>query len=445
MSPVTPIALALLVVTASACTVTGSRGPAHPRTDVGVPTREVLSNGIPLIVQEHRASDVVALQLWVKAGARDEGPSELGLAHYLEHMLFKGTQTRAAGFIDRDVERVGGRINAGTSLDYTYYHTVLPAQRVAAGIELLADVSVNASLDATLLDHEKSVVLEEMRLHDDNPRRFLARRLYALVFGGHPYGRPVVGEPGLIRNLTRETLLAFYRRHYVPESFSLVVVGAVSPADIRTVATRALGRLPRTHAKRLPPAPPPPLRPVREDIRRPGGQAHLGMAWLGPRIDHADTPAVDLLVSILGQTRSSRLTQTLRERLALVSSIGTAYSALEAAGIVMVTAQLDPASLGEAEAEITRQIRRVRDEGITQAELRRALTTAEAQHEFSTETAEGRAYALGRAETVWRLEDELAYVDRLRSVTQEQITAVARRYLDPERYVRAALVPPASR
>src|SRR4029077_17391429 len=127
------------------------------------PARHVLSNGVRVVIQEHRSSDFVALQLWVKAGGRDETTSELGLAHYLEHLLFKGTATRPTGFIDSEVEGVGGRMNAGTSLDYTYYHMVLPARRAVSGIETLADISVNATLDGRALESEKRVVLEEMR------------------------------------------------------------------------------------------------------------------------------------------------------------------------------------------------------------------------------------------------------------------------------------------
>src|SRR3989441_1042149 len=139
------------------------------------------------------------------------------------------------------------------------------------------------------------------------------------------------------------------------------------------------------------------------------------MAWLGPKLDHAVTPVVDLLMSILGQSRSSRLPQTLRERLGLVSSVTAGYSPLEAAGAVTITAQLEPANLARAEAQILAELQRVREHGVTDAELRRAVTAAEARDAFSTETAEGRAYAFGRAETIWRLEEELAYVDRLRS------------------------------
>ena len=403
--------------------------------------RRQLANGVRVLVQEHRSSDVAALQLWVAAGGRDETPTELGLAHYLEHMLFKGTPSRPTGAIEREVEGVGGRINAGTSLDYTYYHTVMPARRAVAGVEMLADIAVNAALETEALEREKLVVLEEMRLSEDTPGRHLSRQLWGVVFDRHPYGRPVLGTADIIQKLTRDTLLAFYRRHYVPEAFTLVVVGPVNTAEVLRTAERTLGRLPRSGIERLPTSTAGTLVPKRLEVQRPGALAYLGVGWLGPKLDHADTPAVDLLVSILGQSRSSRLPQSLRERLALVNSVSSEYAALEAGGIVTVTAQLEPANLARAEAEILAEINRIREHGITEAELRRAITRAESEFAFSSETAEGRARRLGQAETVWRLSEELAYIDRLRSVTSEQVRLAARRYLDPERYGRLAFVP----
>jgi zinc protease len=432
----------VLVVLATSWGCGTVRTVTRPAPAVARPTRHVLPNGIPVIVQEHRGSDVVALQLWVRAGARDESAAELGLAHYLEHMLFRGTPSRPGGFMERDVEGVGGKMNAGTSWDYTFYYVTLPARRVIPGLEMLADIAVNATLDAAVLEKEKDVVLEEMRLNDDNPRRRLGRQLYTQLFEGHPYGRQVIGTPQLVRGLTRDTLAAFYRRHYVPEAFAVVVVGAVDPQQVLATASATFGRLPRSGGARLPATAPPPFRPQRRDLTHPGAHAHLGMAWPATRLDHADTPALDLLVSILGRSRSSRLVQALRERDGLVVSVRASFSALEGAGAVTVSAEVPPANLDRAEAQILAEIRRIRDGGVTDAELRRAITRAEAEHEFETETAEGRAIALGRAEAIWTMEDELAYVNRVRSVTAAQLRAVARRYLDPERYARLALLPP---
>jgi zinc protease len=433
------LAFGLSALGLAACsTATQVKASAAPQA----PIRYVLHNGVRVLVQEYPSSEVVAVQLWVRAGGRDEAPTELGLAHYLEHMLFKGTTTRSKGFVDRDVEGVGGRVNAGTSHDYTFYHAVLPASRAVPTIEMLADISVNSILDETELELEKKVVIEEMRLNEDTPQRYLSRQLYAMVFEGHPYGRAVLGTPEIIQKLTRQTLLAFYRRHYVPESFTLVVVGPVNPAEILQAAERTLGRLPRSGFQRLPQSMPGSLTPKKTEIPRPGALAYLGMGWLGPKLDHADTPAVDLLVSMLGESRSSRLPQALRERLGLVNSVSSNYQALEAGGVITVTAQLEAENLARAETEILNEIRRLRDRDVSDEELRRALTRAEAERAFRTETAEGRAQLFGHAETVWRLSEELAYIDRLRSVTPDQIRHAARRYLDLESYGRVEFVPP---
>jgi zinc protease len=286
--PQISLAFALSALSLVACsTATKVKPPAAPQ----VPTRYVLHNGVRILIQEYLSSEVVAIQLWVRAGGRDEAATELGLAHYLEHMLFKGTTTRSKGFVDRDVEAVGGRVNAGTSWDYTFYHAVLPASRAVPTIEMLADISVNSTLDETELELEKKVVIEEMRLSEDTPQRHLSRQLYGMVFDGHPYGRAVLGTPEIIQKLTRQTLLAFYRRHYVPESFTLVVVGPVNSAAILQAAERTLGRLPRSGVQRLPLSAPAALTPKKTETQRPGALAYLGMGWLGPKLDHADAVA----------------------------------------------------------------------------------------------------------------------------------------------------------
>src|SRR5437867_9207851 len=272
----------------AACSSAGKAG--SPITVEG-PTRHVLHNGDRVLIQEYPSSQVVAVQLWVRAGSRDEAAAELGLAHYLEHMLFKGTTTRSKGFVDRDVEGVGGFVNAGTSLDFTYYYVVMPAARAVATIEMLADISVNSSLDETELELEKKVVIEEMRLTEDTPQRHLSRQLYGMVFDSHAYGRPVLGTADIIQKLTRDTLLAFYRRHYVPESFTLVVVGPVNAAEVLRTAERTLGRLPRSGLERLPGSTVGSLVPKRLEVQRPGALAYLGVGWLGPKLDHADPPA----------------------------------------------------------------------------------------------------------------------------------------------------------
>jgi zinc protease len=442
--------LAVVVVVAAACAgapgrapaTAGNPSPAATAAGAATPTREVLPNGVVLIGHDHRASDVVALQLWIRVGGRDEAPEELGLSHYLEHMLFKGTPTRPPGAIDRLIEGLGGRSNAFTSYDFTHYDVVVPTAHVAAGLELLADIAVNASFPVDELEREKQVVFEEMRLSQDDPELFLGRRLSETVYAGHPYGRPILGTPDLVASLTRERLDAYYRKHYVPASMVVVVVGPVPHAELRPLVERTFGRL-------RGPAPPPraaatvPRLSERrvEDVRRPERQAYLGMAWQAAAISNPDVFAVDLLTYVLGDGPASRLNQIVREQRGLVAHIEASFVARERSGFVSVTSRLEPGRLAEAEAAVLDVVRRVREEGVTDAELKRALVTAESFYAFDIETAEGLARSYGQAETTWTLADELGYLDRLRTVTGAEIQAAARTYFRDDAYARIRFVP----
>lgn len=428
--------LAAVIALPACSTATRPTAPA-----VSGPSREVLPNGMRLIVQEHRVSDVVALHLWVGVGGRDEFPGERGFSHFAEHMLFKGTTTRGPGFVDREIEAVGGRTNAGTSWDYTFYYILLPAQRAAHGIEILSDMVFNSVFDPRELAREREVVYDEIRLGEDNLRSFLGRRLFNLTFRGESYGYPVLGERETLAASSQETLRGYYKRHYVPENMTLVVVGAVEPQAIRAVVTRVFAGVPAEGYRRpIPPAPRPLDATYREERQRPERQASLGLGWLAPPLGDRDMFATDLLAHILGGSQTSRLNQALRERQRLVSSVRASYSALQSAGMVGVSALFEPEDLEKVESAVLAEIKRIQDEGVTQAERDRAVTAAESRHVFSIETAEGRAYAYGMAETLWTLQGELRYLEGIRAVTREDIQAAARRYLGAERS-RLALVP----
>ena len=436
------LAVALLV---SACAGTGARSaspaPDAAQADLPPPARQVLRNGMRLIVQDHRASDIVALYLYVGVGVRYEAPDQLGYAHFQEHMLFKGTDRFGPGYVDRTVEGVGGRSNAVTSFDYTSFYLVLPSDATASGIELLADMAFRSSFVPDEIGREREVIFEEARIEQDNPRSAIVRQLYGLVFAGNPYGRPVLGTRETMQAATQERLRAFNRRYYVPENMTLVVAGPVDPVAVRGVVDRTFGRVPATGYKPTPaPAPAPLTGGVRKTVERDEQQAHLALGWQAPRSDDAAGDAVDLLTTILAGTESSRLAQRLRDRERLVSTVTMSYSALMGGGIVSLRAELEAKDLERVEAIVLEEIARIQESGPTEEERRLAVTKFEAQHAFDTETSEGLAYAYGLAETTWTLDAELRYVDRLRRITREQIRDAARRYLSRD-YARLAFVP----
>ena len=430
----------------TACATSSAPGPAAPRatTSAARPTREVLGNGVVLITQEHRAADVVALQVWMRVGGRDEAPDELGLSHYLEHMLFKGTPSRPPGSIDREIEGLGGSSNAFTSYDFTHYDIVVPAAAIKPALELLADIAGNAAFVPAELEAEKKVVFEEMNLTEDDPEKFLGRRLSELAYRGHPYGRPILGTREFIQALDRSRLNAYYKKEYVPQNMTLVVIGPLTAAEVRPLAQATFGRLTGpTAPKRATPPVPSMAGGRRDDLARPEQQAYLGLAWhaAATALAAEDIPAVDLLSYILGDGPSSRLNQTVREQKNLVFAIEATYVTREQSGTVSVTARCDPKNLDAAEAAIMDVIRRVKSEGVTEAERQRAIVTAESSYAFDIETSEGLAKSYGQAETTWTLDNELAYLRRLREITAAEIQAAARKYLGDDNVARVRFIP----
>ncbi|HEY3066774.1 MAG TPA: pitrilysin family protein [Methylomirabilota bacterium] len=436
-----PLVLIAAVFLTGCAAGNGGRSATSPVAPA-TPTRAVLDNGVVLIAREHRASDLVSLQLWLRVGGRDEMPAELGLSHYLEHMLFKGTPTRPPGSIDYLIEGLGGQSNAFTSYDFTHFDVMLPVEHVRTGLELLADIAVNASFPPEEIDRERKVVFEEMSLVEDDPEKYLLRQVYEQAYRPHPYGRPILGTPELVRDLTRERLAAYYGKHYVAPNMVIVVVGALTTDEIRPLVDATFGRLPKATSGR--PAVAGASWPTTRrtaDVRRSEQQAYLGLAWRTAATDSEDVFAVDLLTYILGDSPSSRLNQIVRDRDRLVSTIEAAYGAWAKGGLVTVTSRLDASNLDAAERSILEVIRRVRADGVTEAERQRAIVTAESSYAFDIETADGLAKSYGQAETTWELAKELRYLARLRQVTAAEIVAAARKYFGDDNYTRVRFVP----
>ena len=404
------------------------------------PERVRLANGLTVVLQPHDAAEVAAVQLWVRAGARDEGPHEAGLSHFLEHLLFKGTPSRGPGVIDETISGLGGEMNAATSQDWTYFHVVLPAERLDTAVDVLADAAQHATLDPAELERERHVVLEEIRRAEDTPSATLWRVLARGHFGEHAYGRPVLGSLESITRVSRETIVDYYRRSYVPNNATVVVAGSMTTArSLDAVRAAFDGWAPGLLPERPRRVPEPPRSRRRVEETKALHQTYLGLAWAGAIPPDPDVYALDLLTSVLGQGRSSRLVQSLRERLGLVSGIGSSFYLQHDAGTIAVTARTTTARYAEIEAAVLAEVGRLSEELVTEEELARAMTAVEAEHAFSGETAEGAAYALGTADTVWTLEFELGYVDAIRRVTREAMRETARRHLRPDRFTGAVI------
>jgi predicted Zn-dependent peptidase len=422
--------------TSGAPATTGGDGVARR------PVTEVLPNGLTLVTQEQRSSDIVAVYLWVITGVRFETPDGLGYAHFQEHMLFKGTDTFGPGYIDRTVEGQGGRSNAFTSFDYTTFQILVPSEGIRKAFELLDAMAFRSTFEPKEIDAERQVIFEESRIETDTPKSAIIRQLYGLVFPDHPYGRPVLGTQQTMNAADQAKLKAFNKQYYTPENMILTVVGPVDPKQVRALADATFGKRPKTGYT---PPPAPPLAPLKgivcKTVDRPEQQAQFALGWQAPSLANPDSFGLDLVATILGGSESARLQRTLRDGERLVSGINVSNASMSLSGIFYVHAQLEPADVDKVKARILEELGRLQSEGPTEEERELAVTRAESDHNFSYETAGGVATAYGTAQVNRTLEDELRYVDRLRAVTREQIRDVARKYLPLTDYACITFAP----
>lgn len=391
-----------------------------------------LPNGLTILARRDTTAPVVAIVTWVKAGYFDEPDDLVGIAHVLEHMYFKGTPTRGVGAIARETKAAGGYLNAGTIYDHTHYYTVLPASGFVAGLEVQADAYAHSVIDAGELARELEVIIEETKRKADTASALATETLFELLHDRHRIRRWRMGREEALRGLTRDQLVAFYRNHYRPSNTVLAIVGDVDPDEAIAEATRLYGPLADAPVERTP-------GPV--ETARPGfrardwegdiAQAELLFGWRTPELAHADTPALDVLATVVAGGRSSRLVRAARDR-RLVSSVSAYDYTPTELGVFVVHAGARAADLPAAARAIWDQLRRVREGEITAGEVERARCLLEAQWLRRLESADGQANFLGAWELLGGWERGVHYHETLFAVDAARLTDVAQRWLDPD-------------
>jgi zinc protease len=406
------------------------------RGDGSGPTTYHLANGAEVVFDETHLAPVVAIQAWIKVGAGDEPRGQAGIAHVVEHMLFKGTKRRGVGQIAREIESAGGDINAWTSHDETAFHVVLPKDALALGIDVLADALSGSLFDPVEFGREQQVILEEVRQGLDDPDRMAGMDLFATIFDAHPYGRPVIGAAESVAKLTRADVVAFFRRHYGAKNLTLVIAGDFDSAVARRLIERSFGKM-RPSA----PCPPRPLQPVQRAPRvvavsRDIKENQLLLAWRGPRVDDDDVPALDLLAVALGQGESARLHLALVRGQGLLHATSAYMFSGRDPGLVVVTgALISPRGRAPVVAlkALLAELERVCTDELSPAEIARSRTLLESQRVFDRESSQGLARKLGFfASTVGDVHFEERYLRRLAEVTGADVRRVAQTYLRAE-------------
>ena len=406
-----------------------------------------LPNGLTIIVQEDHSAPVASVQAWCATGSIDEDEHlGAGLSHILEHMLFKGTKTRSTNVIAQKIQDVGGYINAYTSFDRTVFWIDVPKDGIATALDVLADAMMNSTLPPEEYQKEQEVIRREFAMGLDDPDRVVGLRLFATAYQRHPYRFPVIGEIEIYNQLTHEQVMQYYKTRYVPNNLTFVVAGDVDAEKVRQQLTEFFKAYPEKSLKPLfIPEEPPQLgrREVHEEFATE--LTHLSLAWHIPEVTNPDVPALDLLSSILGDGRSSRLYRRVREEAGLAYRISAFSYTPGDPGLFGIDATLDPKKREAAEQLVLRILDEVKQAGVTTEELMKAKKISLSHHLGALTTMRGQASDIG---SNWLLTRNLNfsrdYLDAAQKVTLDDIKRVAARYLTNENLTVVSLNPKGS-
>jgi zinc protease len=443
--------------TLAAIAIAGTASLAVPAVPVAVAagpkiTHFTLKNGMEVVVIPDRRAPVVTHMVWYRVGSADEEPGKSGLAHFLEHLMFKGTAKNPSGLFSKTLARIGGQENAFTSQDYTAYFQRVAREHLGTVMEFEADRMTGLVLtDANVLP-ERDVVLEERRSRtDSDPAALLSEASQAALFTNHPYGMPIIGWEHEIRQLNREDALAFYKRFYAPNNAILVVAGDVTPEEIRPLAEKTFGAIPAEPGlkPRVRPVEPEPRAERRVVLTDPRvKQPQIGRTYLAPSYRLAkpgEAEALDVLSHVLGSGTLSRLYRSLVVDQGIAAGAGAWYSgtALDNGRFGVYASPLPGTSLDKLEAAIDVVIEKIIADGVSTTELERAKTRLIADSVYAQDNQARLARMYGSGMTVgMTVEDIQAWPDRIRAVTADAVREAAKEWLNRRRSVTSNLLPP---
>jgi predicted Zn-dependent peptidase len=388
--------------------------------------KRVLDNGMRVVTERISTLKSVTVGIWVNTGSRDEQPAQAGYSHFIEHMFFKGTRSRSATEISREIDGLGGEMNAFTTRETTTFYVKVLDQQLQQALELLADLFHHSRFDSREVEKEKQVVLEEIRMVQDDPEDLVQELHTGQVLARHPLGRSILGHETTIQSLRRPDLLGYIETHYDPAQVVIAIAGNFEQATLERLVDRYF-------AKRKPAA------GVSRVVRRPpdvhGGvlvkrkaleQVHLCLGLKGVAAGHRDRYAVYALNSVLGGSMSSRLFQEIREKRGLAYSIYSFLSGYSDIGTITVYAATRPKEVTRVVDLVCKEITRLHKDGIERKELARAKNQMKGSLMLSLESSHSRMSKLAKDELIYgtrtSLEQMLSHIDR---VTCEQIYSVS--------------------
>lgn len=406
----------------------------------------VLDNGMRVVTERIPTLKSVTVGIWVNTGSRDELPSQAGYSHFIEHMFFKGTRSRSATEISREIDGLGGEMNAFTTRETTTFYVKVLDQQLERALELLSDLFHHSRFDPKEVEKEKQVVLEEIRMVQDDPEDFVQELHTAQVLGRHPLGRSILGRAETIRRLKREDLLAYIEAHYDPTQIVIAIAGNFDQRAMDKLVARYFGRTRATSNPSTPVRRPPIVKGGVLVKQKPLEQVHLCLGLKGIAAGHKDRYAVYALNSVLGGSVSSRLFQEVREKRGLVYSIYSFLSGYSDVGTITVYAGTRAKEASRVVDLVCREIRRLSSKGVEKKELDRTKNQMKGSLMLSLESSHSRMSKLAKDELIHgsrtSLGEILSHIDR---VKPEHVYGVGRRLFTFDHLAITGLGPISSR
>ncbi|MEM8779654.1 MAG: pitrilysin family protein [Cyanobacteria bacterium P01_G01_bin.49] len=404
-----------------------------------------LDHGLTVVHQYLPVTPVAVVDVWVNAGAIAEPLEWGGMAHFLEHMIFKGSRNILPGIFDQIIEHNGGVTNAFTSYDYAHFFLTTAANHLPQTLPYLAEILLQAEIPDQEFIRERDVVLEEIKSSYDDPDWLGFQTLSETLYQQHPYGRPILGHESQLLQYSPHQMRCFHHTHYQPENMTVVVVGNVPEDSAISLVETAFqnfcvpSECPPTQINHEPPL---------TEIRRNQmylprlAQGRLLMGWIGPGVDHLeDSVGLDILSVILGVGRTSRLVRELREEKQLVWEIECCFSLQRDSSLFTIGAWLDSKALNQVEVAIAAHLAQLQQAPVTRIELSKAKRLLCHDYIFSTETPSQLAGLYGYYQTLGSAELSLSYPAIVEQYSATELQRIACQYLSPERYAITIMQP----
>ena len=391
-----------------------------------------LSNGLRVVAEQLPYLRSVSVGLWMHVGSAMERPEENGLSHFMEHMVFKGTERRTTRQIAEEMDAHGGQLNAFTARDCTCFYAKVIDEDLELAVDMLSDMALHAAFLPEELEKERGVVLEEIAMDEDSPEDLVGELLNQAQFAGMPEGQPILGTADRLLGYSRDSLVSFRSRHYAPAECVLSVCGSFRPDQLRGLAEEYLGSwYNQVQPPRL--GTPQPLRAQRIWREKDTEQMHLSLGYPGYPYGADEGYAAVIMNSVLGGAMSSRLFQRIREELGMAYSIASYPSSMEGSGALCLYAGVSPKNALQVLEEMTGQVRLLRDQGMTEKEFREAKNQLRVGFLMGLESPGSRMQSNGRRQLILgeTLEPDQVLA-KIEAITPQAVQAVTEAILSAE-------------